>query len=85
MLSPNNAGSEAGLRYRLVQSLGNIAAVMADAEPKLKTQLYEELGLSVTYDHNKDRQRVCTERVRGAIRTIRTRRPRRPWHIECAA
>ena len=35
----------------LVQSLGDIASALADADPKLKSRLYEELGVSVTYDH----------------------------------
>ena len=30
--------------------LGNIAAVLEEADPKLKSQLYEELGIGVTYD-----------------------------------
>jgi site-specific DNA recombinase len=34
----------------LVQSLKDIAAVLATADPKLKTEVYEELGISVTYD-----------------------------------
>jgi hypothetical protein len=28
-----------------------MAAVLGDADPKLKSQLYEEMGISVTYDH----------------------------------
>lgn len=35
----------------LVASLGDVARVLADADPALKSKLYEELGVSVTYDH----------------------------------
>ena len=34
----------------LVAALGDITAALADADPKLKAQLYEELGISVVYD-----------------------------------
>lgn len=34
----------------LVAELGDIASVLADADPKLKAQVYEELGITVTYD-----------------------------------
>ena len=35
---------------RLVLSLRDIAQVLAAADPSLKAQLYEELGVEVTYD-----------------------------------
>jgi hypothetical protein len=35
----------------LVQSLGDIASATAHADPKLKSQIYEKLGIGVTYDH----------------------------------
>ncbi len=35
----------------LVTNLKDIAAVLATAEPKLKAEVYGELGISVTYDH----------------------------------
>jgi hypothetical protein len=34
----------------LVTELGDIAGALSDADPKLKAQVYEELGISVTYD-----------------------------------
>ena len=34
----------------LVMSLQGIAEALSDADPKLKAQVYEELGISVTYD-----------------------------------
>jgi hypothetical protein len=37
--------------HTLVKRLGNIPAVLGDADPKLKSQLYKELGIGVTYDH----------------------------------
>jgi hypothetical protein len=30
-----------------VERLGDVASVLADADPKLKAQLYEEFGISV--------------------------------------
>jgi site-specific DNA recombinase len=45
----------------LVRSLGDIAAVLADADPKLKSQLYEELGISVTYDHANRTATACAK------------------------
>ena len=35
---------------KLVESLKDIAAVLATADPKFKAEVYEELGISVTYD-----------------------------------
>ena len=34
----------------LVDGLKDIPAVLADSDPKLKTQLYDELGITVRYD-----------------------------------
>jgi hypothetical protein len=34
----------------LVESISDIASALADADPKLKQQVYEELGVTVTYD-----------------------------------
>jgi hypothetical protein len=34
----------------LVEGLQDIASVLADAEPKLRAQLYEERGITVRYD-----------------------------------
>ena len=34
----------------LVEGLKDISSVLADADPKLKTQLYDELGITVRYD-----------------------------------
>ena len=34
----------------LVSSLGGIASVLATADPKLKAEVYAELGISVTFD-----------------------------------
>jgi len=49
----------------MVEGLGNIAAEMADAEPKLKSRLYEELGISVSYNHT---DQECRRRVRAEPR-----------------
>ncbi len=50
----------------LVTSLKDIAAVLATADPKLKAEVYDELGISVTYDH--DRRVIRLES-----------RPETPW------
>ncbi len=34
----------------LVEGLQDIAATLAEADPKLKAEVYEELGVTVTYD-----------------------------------
>jgi hypothetical protein len=34
----------------LVEGLGEMATVLTSADPKLKAQFYDELGISVTYD-----------------------------------
>jgi site-specific DNA recombinase len=36
--------------HKLVESLKDVVAVLATADPKLKAEVYEELGVSVTYD-----------------------------------
>ena len=33
----------------IVEGLGDVRSVLADADPKLKAQLYNELGISVRY------------------------------------
>jgi site-specific DNA recombinase len=38
---------------RLVLELRDIAAVLATADPKDKTEVYAELGVRVTYDHHR--------------------------------
>jgi len=40
----------AGQARALVDDLGDLAGVLADADPKLKRQLYQELGLVVHFD-----------------------------------
>jgi site-specific DNA recombinase len=45
----------------LVRSLGDVASVLADADPALKSQLYEELGISVTYDHATRTATACAK------------------------
>jgi hypothetical protein len=42
----------------LVAELGNITAALADADPKLKAQVYEELGISVVYDPTRHVARI---------------------------
>ena len=44
-----------------VRSLGDTAAVLADADPKLKSQLYADLGISVTYDHMTRTATACAK------------------------
>ena len=34
----------------LVTSLGGMVSALATADPKLKAEVYEELGISLTYD-----------------------------------
>jgi site-specific DNA recombinase len=50
----------------LVTSLKDIAAMLATADPKLKAEVYSELAISVTYDH--DRRVIRLES-----------RPETPW------
>ena len=38
---------------KLVTSLKDIVAALADADPKLKAEVYEELGITVTYKPNR--------------------------------
>jgi hypothetical protein len=38
---------------KLVLGLHDIASVLADADPKLKAEVYAELGVAVTYDHKR--------------------------------
>ncbi len=38
----------------IVDGLKSIATVLADADPKVKAQLYDELGVTVTYDPVKE-------------------------------
>lgn len=42
----------------LVEGLGEFATVLTTADPKLKTQLYDELGISVTYDPTRRTARI---------------------------
>ena len=37
----------------LVLALHDIASVLATADPKLKAEVYAELGVSVSYDHTR--------------------------------
>jgi site-specific DNA recombinase len=50
----------------LVTNLKDIAAVLATADPKLKAEVYCELGISVTYDHDRRVMRLES-------------RPETPW------
>jgi site-specific DNA recombinase len=62
---PAGAVSEREIRT-LVDSLGDVAAVLADADPKLKAQLYEDLGIDVRYDPAERTATACaTVRVGG--------------------
>jgi site-specific DNA recombinase len=38
---------------KLVLALSDIVATLADADPVLKAEVYAELGVKVTYDHNR--------------------------------
>jgi hypothetical protein len=73
---------------KLVLGLRDITSVLADADPKLKAEVYAELGVSITYDTERRLVSVTaglapctTERVGEAYRTISTR----PWQMEWAA
>jgi hypothetical protein len=48
----------------LVRSLGDNAEALADSDPKLKSQLYEELDISVTHDHT---TRTVTTSVKVSV------------------
>ena len=48
----------------LVENLQDVTAAPADADPTLKAQLYEELGITVTYDPDR---RVIRLQSRPAI------------------
>ena len=55
--SPSHPGAtRKGQVRELVRQLGEISAILAGADPKLKAQVHEELGINVTYDPN---QRVA--------------------------
>lgn len=55
---------------KLVQSLKDIASVLATADPKIKAEVYEELGISVTYDPTRNVARIES-------------RPETPWARVC--
>jgi hypothetical protein len=42
--------SGSGQGRSLVEALKDVAGALAEADPKLKAQVYEELGVTVTYD-----------------------------------
>jgi DNA invertase Pin-like site-specific DNA recombinase len=43
---------------QLVGQLGDISAALAEADPKLKAQVYEDLGITVTYDPTRHVARI---------------------------
>ena len=51
---------------QLVEQLGDIAGALANADPKLKAQVYDELGIRVTYDPTRRVARIES-------------RPESPW------
>jgi site-specific DNA recombinase len=53
----------------LVDELGDLGAVLAMADPKLKAQLYDELGLELQF--NPERRTVLIEASPGVLRTCR--------------
>ncbi|HEY6318859.1 MAG TPA: hypothetical protein VI462_13365 [Acidimicrobiia bacterium] len=62
----------------LVEGLADIPAVLADAEPSLRAQVYADLGITMTYRPGDDLVEVvatpCTKAcVGGATRPLRTR------------
>jgi hypothetical protein len=85
---PRAQGTSGQVRT-MVLALHDIASVLATADPNLKAEVHAELGISVTYDH--ERQLVAVQarptaecvnrRVGEAYRTICTR----PWQAEWAA
>jgi hypothetical protein len=63
--------------YGLIRSLGDIAPLLDNAEPALLAQLYERLGLEMTYDVEAKAvsvtirpERVVSARVHGRTRTL---------------
>ncbi len=42
----------------LVAALGEVAQALAEADPKLKAQVYEELGITVTYHPSRHVARI---------------------------
>ena len=81
-----SSGVSAEAARELVESLGDVVSVLAEADPKLKAQLYEELGVSVTSYHKTRTATACaTVRVGGATHSVTTRQPQQPWHFECEA
>lgn len=71
----------------LVTSLKDIAAVLTTADPKLKAEVYDELGISVTYDPTRhvatieSRPQIAWARVGvgGAFGTLSTPNWRTEW------
>jgi hypothetical protein len=70
----------------LVESLGDLAAVLEDADPRFKSQLCDELGISVRYDPTtRTVSAWATVSVGGGTHSVTTRQAQQPWHMELAA
>lgn len=65
LAQPASRYTKAQIR-QLVEQLGDIAGALANADPKLKAQVYEELGVRVTYDPTRRVARIES-------------RPENPW------
>jgi hypothetical protein len=61
--------SEEELRL-LVQCLGDMTQVLAEAEPRDKAQVYSELGISVTYDPDQRLVSVTAQPFTGVQQSV---------------
>jgi hypothetical protein len=69
----------------VVENLGNLADVLEAAEPHKKADLYDNLGLSLTYEPSK--RRVLVEADLGGVRPVRVGGPKSPnchqeWRVK---
>jgi hypothetical protein len=60
--------SEVNLR-KMVESLGDVAQVLAEADPKEKAAVYADLGITLTY-HPDQRKVVAEARPRIGVQKI---------------
>jgi hypothetical protein len=59
----------------IVESLGDVVGVLEAADPQKKAELYDSLGLSLTYEPSK--RRVLVEADLGGVRPVRVGGPLR--------
>jgi hypothetical protein len=60
----------------IVESLGDVVGVLEAADPQKKAELYDSLGLSLTYEPSK--RRVLVEADLGGVRPVRVGGPNSP-------